>query len=35
LQSNAYQALTKKLSDLAAISKTALEHTVALLLGGL
>jgi orotidine-5'-phosphate decarboxylase len=31
LQPNAYQALTKNLSDLAAVSKTALEYTVALL----
>ena len=31
LQPNAYQVLTKNLSDLAAVSKAALEHTVALL----
>ncbi len=31
LQSNAYHVPTKNLSDLAAVSKTALEHTVALL----
>jgi hypothetical protein len=31
LQPNAYHVLTKNLSDLAAVSKTALEHTVALL----
>src|SRR5258708_23325205 len=30
-QPNAYQVLTKNLSDLTAVSKTALEHTVALL----
>jgi hypothetical protein len=31
LQPNAYQVLTKNLSDLAAVFKTALEHAVALL----
>jgi hypothetical protein len=31
LQPNAYQAITKNLSGLATVSKTALEHTVALL----
>jgi hypothetical protein len=31
LEPNAYQVLAKNLSDLAAVSKTALEHTVALL----